>query len=194
MGAPLIFHNWVATALVAGPFLGLALWEGRRFQGDGARRVRDPTYLVLQVAQITGAGLAILAAYRVPGAELPGSPWAWVGLGSLFGSCGAALRAWAIATLGSQFTRAVTLEGPGHVVTAGPYRRLRHPSYTGALLFYLGLGLGLGNAISFVVCPAAAFLGYVVRIRHEERALRRRLGDSYAEYARGTSRLVPGIW
>jgi protein-S-isoprenylcysteine O-methyltransferase Ste14 len=191
---PLVLHNWAATALVFGPAVGLVVWEARRFRGDGARRAGDPTFYVLQVAQLAGLALAVVAARRLDGAVLPGSPWIWVGVGCAVSLAGVALRVWAIRTLGTQFTRAVQLVGEGHVVTAGPYRVLRHPSYTGALVMFLGIGIGFGNAVSLVVCPGLATVGYVVRIRHEERALRRRLGEPYAEYAAHTGRLVPGVW
>ena len=71
---------------------------------------------------------------------------------------------------------------------------LRHPSYTGMLVVYLGAGVALDSWLSVaaaVVPPAAAVVN---RIRHEERLLRTRLGERYVVYASRTRRLVPGVW
>ena len=80
------------------------------------------------------------------------------------------------------------------LVTGGPYRRLRHPSYTGAILVLAGVGLGLGNALSLVACLSLSAAGYIQRIPREEAMLRRELGETYAEYASRTRRLLPGVW
>ena len=63
------------------------------------------------------------------------------------------------------------------VVSDGPYRWVRHPSYTGALLIFSGLGMALANALSLlalVVLPGAA---YLYRIRTEEAELGAVLGE-----------------
>ena len=100
------------------------------------------------------AGLisGVLAAKKVPGATLPGSPWLWVVLGCAVGVMGVALRWWTIRTLGKQFTRNLQIAEDHRVVVEGPYRRIRHPSYSGAILMFAGVGLGLGNALSLVAC------------------------------------------
>ena len=53
----------------------------------------------------------------------------------------------------------------------GPYRYLRHPSYTGAILMFAGVGIGLGNALSFAACVVLPAIGFVRRIPHEEALL-----------------------
>jgi protein-S-isoprenylcysteine O-methyltransferase Ste14 len=77
---------------------------------------------------------------------------------------------------------------------AGPYRWVRHPSYTGLLLIAAGIGLAAGTWPGLVVClvlPAAAML---LRIRVEEAALTRVLGDPYRAYQSRAKRLIPGLW
>jgi protein-S-isoprenylcysteine O-methyltransferase Ste14 len=82
----------------------------------------------------------------------------------------------------------------GHtVVTTGPYRYVRHPGYSGGLLFHLSLPIVLGTLWALV--PVFATLALtVVRTSLEDRMLIRKLGG-YKEYAEKTRRrLIPGIW
>lgn len=82
----------------------------------------------------------------------------------------------------------------GHVVVdGGPYRRVRHPGYTGALAFTLASPLALGSWAALV--PAAAIAAVlVVRTALEDRTLHREL-TGYPDYARRVRyRLLPGLW
>jgi protein-S-isoprenylcysteine O-methyltransferase len=107
---------------------------------------------------------------------------------------GVALRAWAILTLGRYFRREVTIEPGQRLVRRGPYRLLRHPSYTGLLLSFLGLGLAFGSWASAAVALLIVFVGMLPRIRVEEGALARAFGAEYADYAGATARLLPYVW
>lgn len=107
---------------------------------------------------------------------------------------GIVLTAWAMLT-NRFFSGTVRIQSDrGHVVVdRGPYARLRHPGYTGALLFTLATPAALGSRIAFV---PAAVTGAVLILRTalEDRTLRAEL-PGYAEYAaRVRSRLLPGIW
>jgi protein-S-isoprenylcysteine O-methyltransferase Ste14 len=79
------------------------------------------------------------------------------------------------------------------VIEAGPYRYIRHPSYTGALITVIGLGLALGNWASIVAMLACISAGYAYRIHVEEAALVSALGQPYREYMSRTARLVPFV-
>jgi len=79
-------------------------------------------------------------------------------------------------------------------VTTGPYRLVRHPAYAGAILIFAGIGIGLANIVSIVLCTALPAAGYAERIPREEALLCERLGEPYADYAAGTRRLVPRVW
>src|SRR5262249_50419629 len=78
------------------------------------------------------------------------------------------------------------------VVQKGPYRLVRHPSYTGALLTVLGILLCQTNWLS-LACFLLALPGFAYRIRVEERALVTALGEPYRDYMRRTKRLVPSV-
>ncbi len=194
MGAPLALGNHVASLLVFGPIVGSALGESRHFRGDSRRRRADPTYWRLQAWQLAGLLLGVLAARSVGAAALPEPEWVWPPVGCAIGLAGVALRTWAIASLGAQFTRYLEVREDQRVVVDGPYKYLRHPSYTGAILILTGIGVGLGNALSVVACCAFTTVGYLERIKREETLLRDELGDDYGRYAARTRRLVPGVW
>jgi protein-S-isoprenylcysteine O-methyltransferase Ste14 len=80
-----------------------------------------------------------------------------------------------------------------HVVSAGPYRFVRHPGYVGAILMYCATPLALGSVWGLL--PAALIgLGFVIRTALEDRTLHEEL-PGYREYARQTRyRLIPGLW
>lgn len=116
------------------------------------------------------------------------------GIGMTLIVAGVALRQWSIALLGRFFTVDVRVHPGQTVVDRGPYRWVRHPSYTGLLLALAGIGLALANWASLallIVIPTAAL---IVRIRVEERALLEGLGEPYRRFAAGRARLVPGVW
>jgi len=109
----------------------------------------------------------------------------WVGL---------AVRIWAVLTLGGSFSTFIQVDADQAIVTRGPYRWVRHPSYTGLLLVALGFGLSAGNWLSLVVCAVGPPLGLLPRIAVEESEMIRVLGERYRTYQRATHRLVPGLW
>ncbi|WP_065754833.1 methyltransferase family protein [Bradyrhizobium paxllaeri] len=80
-----------------------------------------------------------------------------------------------------------------HVVSSGPYAFVRHPMYSGIMLFFVGVPLLLGSWWGVAIAPAFAVL-FAIRARIEERALVEGL-PGYADYAaRVRYRLVPGLW
>ena len=147
----------------------------------------------VRMAVLVGALLAFVAARVAPGAAIgPTAVVAWIGLCLLW--CGIALRLWSFRTLGRYFTFTVQTSSDQPVITAGPYRVIRHPSYAGILLAVVGLGLLIGNWLSLVVLTAGSVCGVVLRIGVEERALLQDLGDGYRDYAATHQRLVPFVW
>jgi len=82
----------------------------------------------------------------------------------------------------------------GHrVISTGPYAWVRHPMYTGTILFFVGAPLLLGSWWGVAMSPLFVVL-FAVRARIEEHALLAGL-PGYADYAaRVRYRLVPGIW
>lgn len=107
---------------------------------------------------------------------------------------GLALRWWAIGTLGRLFTVNVAVFEDHHLVANGPYRFVRHPSYTGMLLAFLGLGVFFGSWLSLAALIVPIGLASAYRIHVEEAMLFKAFGGNYSAYCARTKRLVPGVF
>jgi protein-S-isoprenylcysteine O-methyltransferase Ste14 len=134
-----------------------------------------------------------LGASIVPGAVIPGGIAPFV-VGAVLGWSGLLLRWWSFVVLGHYFTTVLKTSPDQVVVEHGPYRVLRHPSYTGLLLALLGCGLMLGNWVGLLGSFTVLLAAIVYRIRIEERALIATLGDAYRAFTKGRARLVPFLW
>lgn len=146
-------------------------------------------WLVIMVSITAGVYLAA----RWPAAGLPhGEIFAPAGV-FLF-VAGLLLRWWAIITLGRFFTVDVTIEKDHELVERGPFRLVRHPSYTGVLLAFVGFALTLRNWAALLVILVPIFAAFIRRMNVEEEALSRALGSRYAEYMKRTKRLVPFVY
>jgi protein-S-isoprenylcysteine O-methyltransferase Ste14 len=118
--------------------------------------------------------------------------WHLLGLG--FSLLGYGLFLWAMAA-NAFFSEGVRIqEERGHsVATAGPYRFVRHPGYSGAILAQLSTPLLLGSTWAAIPSFGSAFL-YILRTRLEDDTLIAEL-PGYLEYTRETRfRLLPGVW
>jgi protein-S-isoprenylcysteine O-methyltransferase len=107
---------------------------------------------------------------------------------------GMAFRLWAILTLGRLFRLTVTMQDDHRLVTDGPYRFLRHPAYTGAIVTIAGIGLFMNNWVSFLGALAAGLLAYAFRIRVEERALASRFGEAFVVQRERSWAVFPFVW
>jgi protein-S-isoprenylcysteine O-methyltransferase Ste14 len=140
-----------------------------------------------------GVGSAVLVAAHWSGGTLP-APWAWLAAGMVVTAVGVGLRIWAVVSLGRFFTTQVRIDADQSVVSTGPYRWVRHPSYAALMLEVAGLGLSQTVWLSVLCAVALPLPPLVRRIHIEERALRTGLGAAYDEYAAHRKRLVPGVW
>ncbi|HTU66107.1 MAG TPA: isoprenylcysteine carboxylmethyltransferase family protein [Steroidobacteraceae bacterium] len=107
---------------------------------------------------------------------------------------GLALRWYAIVYLGRFFTVNVAIHSRHEIIDTGPYARIRHPSYAGALLAFFGLALSLDNWVAMLLIVLPVTMAFRRRIRIEERALSSALGRPYITYMQRTKRLVPGVY
>jgi protein-S-isoprenylcysteine O-methyltransferase Ste14 len=185
----------IAFSVVLGVFVVL---EQRtrlksRLNRHGAREDRG-SLLVVVVAIALGVGAACVVAARAPSAAITGARWPIFLCGLALMCAGIALRQWAIVLLGQFFTVDIRVHPGQTIVDRGPYRWLRHPSYTGLIVTFLGLGLALGNWAALALLVVVPTGGLVVRIRAEERALLASLGEPYRRFTATRARLVPGVW
>lgn len=103
----------------------------------------------------------------------------------------AALMAWARTAFGKRSFHAAASPTAGGIVRSGPYRYLRHPIYTAAMLFVWPGAIRQGSAIA-IGCAALVSAGAVVRMLCEEQLLLEQYPE-YAEYARTTRRVIPFV-
>lgn len=99
-----------------------------------------------------------------------------------------------IKSLGKFFTVDVSIKENHQIKKSGFYRLVRHPSYSFALLTFLGLGLFLNNWLSLFIAFVPVFLAFLYRIKVEEQALIQQFGNEYLEYKRKTKKLIPFVY
>jgi protein-S-isoprenylcysteine O-methyltransferase Ste14 len=184
----------VAFSLLAGLFaLGEVAMQLRSRLNRSGVTSEHRSLVALVVATTVGvAGGIRLAGWRAM--SVSGGRWPLFIVGLTFMAAGFVLRQWAILVLGRYFTANVRVHADQKVVERGPYRWVRHPGYSGIILFFVGLGLGLGNWASLVVLAVVPTAGLIVRIRAEEQALLAALGEPYRRFCESRRRLIPGVW
>jgi protein-S-isoprenylcysteine O-methyltransferase Ste14 len=161
---------------------------------QGATRVGGAGRRLAAWPFLTAASAVLYLAPRVVPAAAIRPAAAAFAVGFVILLAGLVLRGWSIKTLGTYFTGSVAVSSDQAVVTAGPYRVLRHPSYTGLLLIMTGVGLASANWAGAAGMVVLTLAGLLWRIHAEERALLTTLGDSYRAYAAQHKRLVPLVW
>jgi protein-S-isoprenylcysteine O-methyltransferase Ste14 len=111
-------------------------------------------------------------------------------LGLVLTFAGYFLFIWSVAARG---TYAVSWQMPEKqkLVTWGPYRYVRHPSYLGYFLMFFGLFFLWPNLL--MLFPIAAVPGYYCVTVEEERLLTQRFGDEYLKYQKKTGRFIPRL-
>jgi protein-S-isoprenylcysteine O-methyltransferase Ste14 len=164
-----------------------------RLNRQGTRQDRG-SLLVVIAAVYGGFFGGFDLAHRVQSAAIADGRWALFVVGMVLMCAGIAIRQWAVALLGDLFTVDVRVHAGQTVVERGPYRWVRHPSYTGLILTFVGIGLALGNWAALIVLAVLPTAGLVVRIRFEERALLDGLGEPYRRFAASRAHLFPGLW
>lgn len=149
------------------------------------------TYPIIAVGVVTGLVADLLGFLSGLGGYLP---TALSIAGVVVAGAGLAIRGWALRTLGRFFTMPITIAPDHRIVRGGPYRWIRHPSYTGGFLTALGLALALGTIAGLVVTFVSLTAVYVYRIQREEAALVARFGEEYRRYASETYRMLPILY
>jgi protein-S-isoprenylcysteine O-methyltransferase Ste14 len=106
---------------------------------------------------------------------------------------GVALAIWARRHLGNYWSGAIAIQREHRLTRTGPYRRLRHPIYTGILAMYVGFAVVMGERLGLIGLAVVVF-AYWRKIRLEEARLDAAFGSEYAAHRRMTWALVPWIY
>jgi protein-S-isoprenylcysteine O-methyltransferase Ste14 len=157
-----------------------------RWRGDSRDRASTRLLIgafgVAAVVPVALSGLAI--------GSIGDAAWAGVVLAGL----GLVVRALAMRTLGSAYTRTLRTDAGQTLVTVGPYRWIRHPGYAGSIGVWVGASLAFHNWLAALVVAGLMFLAYAWRIDAEERVLRDAFGEAFEVYASRTARLIPRLY
>jgi len=183
-------------------FWAIYVWaflpEWKVVQGgrEGVKRTDSKDSGSLKVI-LGGMWLALLIAYALAFVKAWAFPQRWqlplfvVGVLSIV--LGSALRRYCWRTLGDYFTGDVRAMPGQKVIRSGPYRWVRHPSYTAGMMMFIGIGLALGSWPSFILLTIATIATYSYRVAVEERALLEAIGEPYSSYMKERKRFIPYI-
>lgn len=185
--SPYAWIFWIIFALAYGPEFGLIF----RSRPQTAESVDRGSLMVIMISGWIGYPLAF-SLVRSEHFHLDHERF-WFFLGLVLLVSGSLLRRYCWRVLGKFFTGNVRIQQGQAVIQRGPYRLVRHPSYTGGMLMHLGCGLALTNWMAVLVLFVTTGLGYLYRVHVEEKALVIGLGEEYREYMQRTKRFVPHV-
>jgi len=158
-----------ALIIVLAIMLGELRWSQRNERAllrKGAVAADDPAYATMRWAY-PGAFVAMALE-----GVLTGTPRSEVvSAGAVLFVAAKALKVWAIASLGERWTYRVFVLPGAPLVTAGPYRFLRHPNYAGVVGELAGMALFVGAAVTGPIALVAFSWLLARRIRAEEKAI-----------------------
>lgn len=115
--------------------------------------------------------------------------WAGFAVGLL----SVAIWTWTQVTLDTQWSAQLHLTKDHHLVTSGPYARIRHPLYTAMFVWAIALALLAANWI-FVAFAVLSIAGTVARVPREEQMMLEAFGDEYRDYMKRTGSFCPKFW
>ena len=186
-GLGLVLFDFTIFVWIASEIFGAALVP--RLRRRGATRVKRDrgSRALITVAILVSMFIAFYFGYGGVGA-LP--DWIFcVGIFLMF--LGILVRQYAIWILGRFFSLTVQISEDHKVVEKGPYRLVRHPSYTGIMITFAGLGLAVQSFGALLVLLLFFGISFGYRMYVEERILLSGLGQDYASYMKRTKRLIP---
>jgi protein-S-isoprenylcysteine O-methyltransferase len=181
--------DWLG-ALYGFSELGLALFKRA---GKGASRTDRGSLSLLWIVILASVYLSVMLARALPQFSFGPRP-AFEAIGVAVFAAAISLRWYAILVLGRFFTVNVAIARDHRLIEQGPYRFVRHPSYTGSLLAFLGLGICYCNWASLAALMVPILAVFLRRMQVEEAALVAAFGDRYRDYIRRTKRLIPAIY
>jgi len=149
--------------------------------------------MILYITILLGYGVGIPVAFTEYGRITGLFPYLSF-LGFVVIIAGLAVRLVAKKTLAGQFTYKVKIIDNHRLVTSGIYGRIRHPSYLGQSLIFLGCGIAFSNWIAILFLFLPNFIAALYRISIEEKVLAGHFADRYREYRAKTNALVPWIY
>ena len=165
----------------------------KRADRKAARAHDRGTMWVMWTTIAWSIAAAVVLRAAVPQARLPGSNALRNGVSTGLLVVGLTIRWYAILYLGRYFTVNVTISQDHELIRTGPYRWVRHPSYTGLMLAFGGVAAFAWNWLSIPAMLVPISCALALRISKEEEALRRHFGEAWDAYSKRTGRLLPKL-
>ncbi|KAF9045314.1 hypothetical protein BJ165DRAFT_1476653 [Panaeolus papilionaceus] len=225
----------VSLAMAAAIHVGMsppnpAAPKEQRKMRDGIMNISDATFVGKYAVWLhTIAEIAVIVAAQFPGTEWSKNTLAlllpnrdpnsialniWATLGCLIVLAGCGLRYWCYRELGRHFLFEVAILKDHKLITTGPYAYVRHPSYSGVFISYLGMSLFYPFAGSWLYeseiykSPTAwlvlGTLGFIItqpffmicrRLVHEDAIVAQAFGKEWKEWANKVRwRVIPGVF
>lgn len=181
-------------AMLSVLWLGSEVWIHRLRAADRGKAHDAGTLQWLRVLLPTGVIASLWMAWQGIGMAPERLRLVLFAIGCTGMLSGIVLRIRSVQVLDRFFTIHVAIHDDHELIRHGPYRCLRHPSYTGALCTFLCFPLALGTWAGWMAMALLVVPGFLYRIRVEERALRQAFPQQYPAYARSTKRLIPFVW
>jgi protein-S-isoprenylcysteine O-methyltransferase Ste14 len=183
----IVIALWFLSEIIGGNLIPYLRRHGTKVKGSD----KDSHLLFVRMLFAIGIYGSLLIAYYFGINGIALLPiWSFY-LGITIMILGIILRQYSIAILGRYFSGTIGTQKGQMVVDKGPYKLVRHPSYTGIVLILTGLGLTLQSweAVLLILLVFGLTFGY--RIYIEEKVLISNLGDEYIEYMKRTKRIIP---
>jgi protein-S-isoprenylcysteine O-methyltransferase Ste14 len=123
------------------------------------------------------------------------SPWnTFFILGFILIAFGLFIRIKSLLTLKQHFTYIVTKIEKHELIETGLYKTLRHPGYLGQIIIFAGIATTLSNWLSVLLMLIPVLIGYINRIKVEEKFMMKQFGEQYIIYQKRTNRLIPKLY
>lgn len=188
---PSPIYAWAVT-ISLWCWLLFEMWVFARDRGKERRGTRGGQWVIL--ALVAGITVGLNMPGVAPSFDIRTHFAIFCILGLVLVWAGILFRFWAIQTLGRFFSTRLVIQEGHELITTGPYKYLRNPSYTGALATFIGFGLGIGNWLSVAVLFLTGLITYIFRVRVEERMLEEQFGQAFEDYKKRTWALIPFVW
>ncbi len=104
------------------------------------------------------------------------------------------IRIYSMLTLNQYFTYSVAKVENHKLIETGMYRFIRHPGYLGQLIIFMGISISISNWLSILLMMIPVSLGYLYRIKVEEKFMVEQLGEDYKHYQDRTKRIIPRLY
>jgi protein-S-isoprenylcysteine O-methyltransferase Ste14 len=131
-----------------------------------------------------------LRVIRGHGAAATSDPWL-LGIGLAVWILGLALAVWARVYLGRNWGMPMSQRADPELVTTGPYRKVRHPIYSGIILGLVGTAIAV--SLYWLIAVAVISVYFIFSAVMEERTMTKLFPDAYPPYQRATKMLIPYI-